>query len=268
MLRRFSLNYVLFSLFADVTCVVGAFLLGLYLRRTLPYGRVGLHPDGIPRLVFYPIAIVLWIVIAFAISLYDPRKRYKAVDEYQMLVLAVAGALYFTFRDTSRLLVAYALAALGLLLGAWRVFARRHLHPLCAAGDGAGGAGDQAGFPWPGPFPAAAGGGERSPVHHVQVPLHGPRGGKNPAQVQRDRRGRERHSQEGERSPRDAGGAIHPPHQCGRTAPVIQCVERRHEPGGAEAGVALAGGGVRALAAQAVRRAPGHHRLVAGERPL
>jgi exopolysaccharide biosynthesis polyprenyl glycosylphosphotransferase len=131
MLRRFSLNYVLFSLFADVTCVVGAFLLGLYLRRTLPYGRVGLHPDGIPRPVFYPIAIVLWIVIAFAISLYDPRKRYKAVDEYQMLILAVsffslavAGVLYFTFRDTSRLLVVYALAALGVLLGAWRLFAR------------------------------------------------------------------------------------------------------------------------------------------------
>ncbi len=131
MLKRFSVNYVLFSLFVDVTCVVGAFLAGLYLRATLPYGRVDLHPDGIPRPIFYAIAVVLWVIIAFVTSLYDPRKRYKVVDEYQLLLvavgfftLAVAGVLYFTFRDTSRLLVFYSLVVLGATLGTWRMLVR------------------------------------------------------------------------------------------------------------------------------------------------
>ena len=54
-----------------------------------------------------------------AISLYDPKRIYKAVDEYQTLTLtvgffslAIAGVLYFTFRDISRLLMLYALASM------------------------------------------------------------------------------------------------------------------------------------------------------------
>lgn len=132
MLKRFSLNYALFSLFMDATWIVGAFLFAVYLRKTLPYGLITpLHPDGIPRPSFYPIAICLWVGVAFAVSLYDPRKIYKAVDEYQALTLAagffslaVAGVLYFTYRDTSRLLVAYALATTWLVLILWRMIAR------------------------------------------------------------------------------------------------------------------------------------------------
>jgi len=99
--------------------MVVAFLIGLYLRSTLPYGRVPLHPDGIPRPIFYLIAVLLWVLVAFTTSLYDPRSSYKAADQFQTLVLtwgffslAVAGVLYFTFRDTPRLLVTYALVVL------------------------------------------------------------------------------------------------------------------------------------------------------------
>ncbi|HHN94232.1 MAG TPA: undecaprenyl-phosphate glucose phosphotransferase [Anaerolineae bacterium] len=131
MLKRFSVNYILFSIFTDATCVIAAFLIGLYLRSTLPYGRVPLHPDGIPRPIFYLIAVSLWVLVAFTTSLYDPRSSYKAVNEFQTLVLtwgffslAVAGVLYFTFRDVSRLLVAYALVVLLLLVALWRTIAR------------------------------------------------------------------------------------------------------------------------------------------------
>ena len=131
MLKRFGINYVLFSLAVDVACVLGAFLFGLYLRATLPYGRVGLHPDGIPGPIFYAIAVLLWVLIAFTASLYDPRRIYKAVDEYQILALtvgffslSVAGVLYFAFRDTSRLLIVYALTTLTVATGAWRTVAR------------------------------------------------------------------------------------------------------------------------------------------------
>ena len=131
MLKRFSANYVLFSLFMDATCVVVSFLLGMYLRITLPYGLVPLYPDGMLRFPFFPIAALLWIVVAFVASLYDPRNSYKATDEYRTLMvaagffsLAVAGVLYFAFRDTSRLLVLYALAALWVALVVWRAVAR------------------------------------------------------------------------------------------------------------------------------------------------
>ena len=134
MLKRFSLKYILFSLVLDVTCVTGALALAIYLRRVLPYGLVifnPLYPEGIPPVTIYFIAFLLWTITAFAISLYDPKKSYKAVDEFQTLTLTtfffalvLTGALYFTIRTTSRLLMVYALAGMWVLMVSWRVVAR------------------------------------------------------------------------------------------------------------------------------------------------
>ncbi|HNT75169.1 MAG TPA: sugar transferase [Anaerolineae bacterium] len=134
MLKRFSLRYVLFALFVDTICVVGALKLATYLRQTLPYGLVVYnpkYPEGIPPLYVYPMAVFLWIITAFAVSLYDPRKSYKAVDEFQTLTLTIfffaltlTGALYFSYRETSRVLMIYALASLGLAAVGWRLLAR------------------------------------------------------------------------------------------------------------------------------------------------
>ena len=134
MLKRFSLRYVLFSLFIDILCVIGALAFAIYLRQSLPYGLVEfnpLYPEGIPPMPIYFVASLLWGATAFAVSLYDPKKSYKAVDEYQTLTLAVfffalvlTGALYFTFRETSRLLMVYALAGMWVLMAGWRILAR------------------------------------------------------------------------------------------------------------------------------------------------
>jgi hypothetical protein len=418
MLKRFSANYVLFSLFMDATCVVGAFLLGMYLRTTLPYGLVPLHPDGMLSLPFFPIAVLLWVVVAFGASLYDPRNTCKATDEYQTLMvaagffsLAVAGVLYFAFRDTSRLLVLYALVALWVALAVWRAVARivfrlgkspavrrrvlivgagkigqqvaemvqeyawtglelvgyldddpakrenglpvlgtlnearqviesrgvdevvvalprraharlnqlvTTLHELpvharvvpdyfalalyrAAAEDfagipmidlrapalseyqrlakrlfdlTAGGVSTLLSLPVMGLVALAIKLDSRGPVffrqrrvgEDVQVPFHGLRGGADAGPDQRGGRGGARHPQEAGRPSGDSRGALHPPHQPGRVAPVVQRAERGHEPGGAAPGIALAGGGIRSLATQAVCRAAGYHWLVAGER--
>jgi exopolysaccharide biosynthesis polyprenyl glycosylphosphotransferase len=125
MLKRFTLKYLLFSLVIDMIAILVAFWSATYLRVLLPYGkslvRTSLH------LEFYLIALCLWAFTAFAVSLYDPRRIYKMVDEYQTLTiallffaLAIAGVLYFTFRETSRLLVVYALIILGVLTFTWR----------------------------------------------------------------------------------------------------------------------------------------------------
>lgn len=134
MLKRFTLKYALLALILDVACVVAALRLGVYLRVTLPYGLVQFnprYPDGLPQTSFYYIAMVLWALVALTASLYDPRKNYKAIDEFQTLTitlgvfwLAVAGVLYFSFRDTSRVLIAYAAGTNVLLAVLWRVVMR------------------------------------------------------------------------------------------------------------------------------------------------
>lgn len=134
MLKRFSLRYVIFALFVDIACVVGALRFAIYLRQILPYGLVPFspqYPEGIPPLYIYPLAIILWALTAFAVSLYDPQKSYKAVDEFQTLTLTLffftltlMGALYFSYRETSRVLMLYAVLSMTLGLGTWRVVAR------------------------------------------------------------------------------------------------------------------------------------------------
>ncbi|MEA3341400.1 MAG: exopolysaccharide biosynthesis polyprenyl glycosylphosphotransferase, partial [Chloroflexota bacterium] len=65
------------------------------------------------------------------LSVYDPRRTYKAVDEFQnvfvavtLAVLVFAGFLYLSYRDVSRLLfITFALLDLGSLL-TWRALAR------------------------------------------------------------------------------------------------------------------------------------------------
>ncbi len=134
MLKRFTLKYVLVALLLDVACVIAALRLGTYLRVTLPYGLVQfnpLYPEGLLQTPFYYIAIVLWVLVALVASLYDPRKNYKAIDEFQTLTitlgvfwLAVAGVLYFSFRDTSRVLILYAVGINGVALMLWRAVMR------------------------------------------------------------------------------------------------------------------------------------------------
>ena len=132
--NRVKLRYVLCALLLDIGSVLGAMAIANLLRRALPYGAVlynPLYPEGIPQLRVYVLVAVLWVLTALALSLYDPKRTYKAVDEYQTLTLTVAffamvaaGTLYFTFRQTSRLLMLYALGLTWLLTMGWRTTVR------------------------------------------------------------------------------------------------------------------------------------------------
>lgn len=131
MLKRFSLHYALFSLGVDLCCVVCALLIATWFRYVFPYGTITWYPNGQLLPEFYPVALLLWAGIAAIASLYDTRKAYKVVDEFQTLLitviffsLSVSGLLYFTARDTSRLLIIYAFFTILILSSAWRVLAR------------------------------------------------------------------------------------------------------------------------------------------------
>jgi exopolysaccharide biosynthesis polyprenyl glycosylphosphotransferase len=129
MLKRFSLNYVLFSIVMDVLGVAVGLLIASNVRLFLALG-ISLSEVQVPSPV-YPMFALLWGAVAFVVSLYDPQRVYKAVDEFQTLSLAVgfyalgaAGLLFFTYRQTSRLLVLYAFILTWLLLILWRALIR------------------------------------------------------------------------------------------------------------------------------------------------
>jgi exopolysaccharide biosynthesis polyprenyl glycosylphosphotransferase len=130
MLKRFSTKFALFSLLLDLGLTAGALALAEYLRGTLPWGKLFIRDAYIPG-VLYGVVIVIWFLTHTILSVYDPKRTYKAVAEFQAVImanlfasLAVAGTLYLTFREVSRLLFVYfAVLDMAFLL-AWRVVAR------------------------------------------------------------------------------------------------------------------------------------------------
>lgn len=133
MLRRYTVNYAVFSMMADLGLTLTALLLAKiarpYLPTTFPF-LVPVLAIDIPTILFLIVPII-WGGTFLITSVYDPRRIYKATDEFQAVTLAVgvatlifAGVLYLGFRNFSRwLLVSFVLIDLFLLLS-WRVIVR------------------------------------------------------------------------------------------------------------------------------------------------
>jgi len=130
--RRFSIHFTILSIILDAAFTLLALVVAVVLRPSLtPFPF--LHPlfrVHFP-LVLYLLVPLLWIAIFLIDSVYDPKRRFKVIDEFKNVIIAIccatlafAGLLYFTFRDISRwLFVIFILLDLCLLLG-WRVVAR------------------------------------------------------------------------------------------------------------------------------------------------
>lgn len=134
MLRRFSVNYAIFSMIMDV----GAVFLALFFASRLrvlpqfwqldfvrPLHEVHLSPW------FYLAIPILWVSAFLLLNVYDPRHTYKVVDELQSVTLATAlaalvfaGLLYITERDFSRWFF-FLFAVINLLISlSWRPLVR------------------------------------------------------------------------------------------------------------------------------------------------
>ena len=137
MLRRFSINYAIFSMIMDAVWValglktavlVRPFLDAIPIIKTIP------EPVDLPASM-YIIFPLIWIGILSAFAIYDGRKYMRVVDEYAMLTLgsliatgAMAGILYLSYRLISRaLFFMFVLIVYCLLLG-WRAIARLTFH--------------------------------------------------------------------------------------------------------------------------------------------
>jgi exopolysaccharide biosynthesis polyprenyl glycosylphosphotransferase len=130
MLKRFSTNFALFSLMLDLSLTAAALSLAEHLRGTLPWGKIFATDSYVPW-ILYCIVVVIWLVVFIVFSIYDPRRTYKAIDEFQGVLVAnsfalliFAGTLYLTFREVSRLLFVYFSVLNTAFLIAWRVVAR------------------------------------------------------------------------------------------------------------------------------------------------
>jgi exopolysaccharide biosynthesis polyprenyl glycosylphosphotransferase len=133
MLRRFSTNFAVFSIAFDLL-VVALSLWGVNqlrpLLNALPFTKPIPAPPPIPIQMYFTFPLV-WVVIMLAFSVYDGRKNIRIVDEFANLTLGsllagitLAGILYLTYRDTSRVTFLVFFATTYLLLVLWRVLVR------------------------------------------------------------------------------------------------------------------------------------------------
>ena len=129
MYRQATLRLVLFV--GDLTMLTVAMLAASWLRAELPFGASIDESAAWLSWEVYGLVLLCWTLGFALLDVYNLKKNFKLTDELGRLaiahlvtVLAFSGALYFSFRDTSRLqILYYAAISLGLLVG-FRVFCR------------------------------------------------------------------------------------------------------------------------------------------------
>ncbi len=133
MLRRHTVNFAILSMSLDIAFTLAALLAATFLRPYLPLTFPFLVPVttiNVPA-VLLGLVPVIWGSTFLVMSVYDPRKIYKATDEFQAVTLAIiaatlifSGVLYLGFRDFSRWLLTTFVFLDLIFLWSWRVIAR------------------------------------------------------------------------------------------------------------------------------------------------
>jgi exopolysaccharide biosynthesis polyprenyl glycosylphosphotransferase len=136
MLRRFSVNYAVFSCLTDLLLTFAAFSMAAYLRPDLPQIPllVTVSDVSLPGWIYVVIPLA-WVLVFLVASVYDPGRSYKVVDEMQSVSIAIvlasllsAGLFFFVFREFSRYLFITFVALNSVFLVGWRIFARLIFH--------------------------------------------------------------------------------------------------------------------------------------------
>ncbi len=113
MLRRFSVNFALFSMLIDVLAVMLSLRLAGWIRpwmNAFPGIERLEAPIAIPGSLYILFPLICMFVF-LALSIYDGRKYLRVVDEFSAISLAMllasvssAGILYLSYREVSRVL--------------------------------------------------------------------------------------------------------------------------------------------------------------------
>lgn len=132
MLRRFSVNFAIFSMASDAILTFLALQLAVAIRPFLPAFPYLVPVNEITlSQTLYFILPTVWVLTFMLSSVYDPKRIYKIADEVQTIVIAeavaalvCAGILYLGFRDFSRwLFTTFIFFNTTFILG-WRVILR------------------------------------------------------------------------------------------------------------------------------------------------
>jgi FlaA1/EpsC-like NDP-sugar epimerase len=133
MLRRFSINFALFSMLLDGLSVGFCLWFAGYIRPVMnefSFIKPLSGSDVVPT-VLYVLFPLVWVVIFASLSVYDGRKFLRAADELAALFLSTfiasisaAGILYFSYREVSRALFVVFVMSTFLLCLLWRALAR------------------------------------------------------------------------------------------------------------------------------------------------
>ena len=133
MLRRFSVNFAIFSMLMDVIGVVICLSLSQALRPAMNNLSFVKNIESSVMLPYqlYVLFPLVWIIVFSSLSIYDGRKFLRAADELAALMLATiiasistAGILYFSFREVSRALYVLFVVSTFLVCLLWRLLAR------------------------------------------------------------------------------------------------------------------------------------------------
>jgi exopolysaccharide biosynthesis polyprenyl glycosylphosphotransferase len=133
MLRRFSVNFALFSMALDGFSITLSLIASAIARPVLnqfswvvPISSPVIIP--IPLYILFPL---IWIIVYSLLSIYDGRKYLRAVDEFSALTFAVliaavssAGILYFSYRQVSRALFIVFVILAYIFCLSWRALSR------------------------------------------------------------------------------------------------------------------------------------------------
>jgi exopolysaccharide biosynthesis polyprenyl glycosylphosphotransferase len=133
MFRRAGFRLVLFL--GDMAVIFVALKAASWLRPYLAFGKPIPAVEVWPEWPVFALALVTWAISFLLLDVYNLQKNLRFIDEAQRLVfahavatLAFAGALYFSFREISRLqVITFALLGLAGLLG-FRAAFRLLLH--------------------------------------------------------------------------------------------------------------------------------------------
>ena len=136
MLRRFSTNFAVFSVFVDGLLISLALYLSIFLRQfSNQFDFVQLIPPIPVPPELYVLFPFIWVLTLLVFSIYDGRKNIRVVDEFASLTLASffatiasAGVLYLSFRDISRFQFALFAFTAYILMLFWRVIVRTTIH--------------------------------------------------------------------------------------------------------------------------------------------
>jgi len=131
--RRFSINFTIFSVGLDMALTCAALAFSAHLRSQLDFLPFAAeYPQFVPLpWVVFPIFAVEWVAILALFSVYDGRRNFSWKNEFANLTMGsllaamvVAGTLYLSFREISRLLYIFFVVLTYVAMLLWRLIVR------------------------------------------------------------------------------------------------------------------------------------------------